>query len=668
MSAVVRKNDNKMATAGEKDLLVAPPPQINSDQILSDYPLHWYVWNKDASSIEEELALARSNKEKKDVRGRTALHLAVTLGYPDCTKVLLQSGCDANAINQGGWNVLQEAISTGNPEITSLVLQYRDYQRGSQRLAGIPELLEDLKAAPDFYVEMRWEFTSWVPFMARMCPSDTYKIYKSGAAVRVDTTLIGFDQNDWQRGSRTYVFKGEESGGMFLEIDHDKKRVWKETLSIRDDIRDIASTKPSEDVLTQRMSSPIVTTYLDTDKLAFTRHKTMWGWGGDKIETIDDFECKVYTGSGVEVVTKTRVEHLAEDDKKQVSEAFPVPQGIAGSGLQTLLGIEDETTNPLEVRNFVVNRRETTMYRPNAIMDEASEDLVDPSSTNPYRISIEDYFNPKSTGKESRDVGRLKETSTKKQKFRATISMADSHPLSLQQQVLPIIKLLAISNAHFAKLRDFIALHLPAGFPVKIEIPLFHVLNAKITFGNINSLDNEVPGICCLPETSTNDSEEESTEEPEEPTDKQRTRKCAIEPSCFEVPTGYRLLRVGEQQAPILRDEEDELLQLAIQQSLLEYGGIGNPEERAVMNENNVADDELLHRAIRESMKDYGTAEGSSESLPSGEEIQEYGDSEEEQLKLVMALSQQEITEEEARRQQEEVELERVLQLSLIEK
>lgn len=31
--------------------------------------------------------------------------------------------------------------------------------------------------------------------------------------------------------------------------------------------------------------------------------------------------------------------------------AFPVPQGIAGSGLQSLLGIEDETTNPLEVPN-----------------------------------------------------------------------------------------------------------------------------------------------------------------------------------------------------------------------------------------------------------------------------------------------------------------------------
>ena len=42
--------------------------------------------------------------------------------------------------------VSHEAISIGNPEILSLVLQHRDFQRGSQRLAGIPELLDELNA------------------------------------------------------------------------------------------------------------------------------------------------------------------------------------------------------------------------------------------------------------------------------------------------------------------------------------------------------------------------------------------------------------------------------------------------------------------------------------------------------------------------------------------
>lgn len=42
-----------------------------------------------------------------------------------------------------------------------------------------------------------------------MCPSDTYKVYKQGSNVRIDTTLLGFDQNSWQRGSKSYLFKSE---------------------------------------------------------------------------------------------------------------------------------------------------------------------------------------------------------------------------------------------------------------------------------------------------------------------------------------------------------------------------------------------------------------------------------------------------------------------------
>ena len=32
--------------------------------------------------------------------------------------------------------------------------------------------------------------------------------YFIGSNVRIDTTLLGFDNMNWQRGSRSYVFKG----------------------------------------------------------------------------------------------------------------------------------------------------------------------------------------------------------------------------------------------------------------------------------------------------------------------------------------------------------------------------------------------------------------------------------------------------------------------------
>ena len=49
---------------------------------------------------------------------------------------------------------------------------------------------------------------------------------------------------------------------------------------------------------------------------------------------------------------------------------------------------------------------------------------------------------------------------------------------------------------------------------------------------------------------------------------------CTISEECFAVPAGYRRLTRGRQ---AMADEEEELLQLAIQQSLLE-GGAGREE------------------------------------------------------------------------------------------
>lgn len=53
-------------------------------------------------------------------------------------------------------------------------------------------------------------------------------------------------------------------------------------------------------------------------------------------------------------------------------------------------------------------------------------------------------------------------------RFKGTLWMSEEHPLSLVEQVTPIIDLMARTSSHFARLRDFVTLNFPPGFPVKI--------------------------------------------------------------------------------------------------------------------------------------------------------------------------------------------------------
>lgn len=115
--------------------------------------------------------LLQQDVERLDPRGRTPLELAVCLGHLESTRVLLRYSSDPTHCNAQGWtsecglqlhpvfqrekgphwfmcmfaSVLQEAVSTGDPELVQLVLQYRDFKRATERLAGIPELLSKLR-------------------------------------------------------------------------------------------------------------------------------------------------------------------------------------------------------------------------------------------------------------------------------------------------------------------------------------------------------------------------------------------------------------------------------------------------------------------------------------------------------------------------------------------
>lgn len=600
------------------------------DNIKNQFPLHWLVWDNSYLELKDALERNEQYKEQLDPRGRTPLMLAVTLGHIESVQVLLDAEADVNC-EKDGWTAVQEAVSTGDPDLVALVLKRRDYQRHVLRSYGVPELLQKLNEAPDFYVEMRWEFTSWVPLVSRMCPFDTYKVYKRGANVRIDTTLLGFDQNKWQRGNKTYLFRGQADTATLLELDHNTRQFWSESFQAMnaDDAEANGASShhlltPSSEAISQRLTAPICVNYIDTEKISFERNKSgIWGWRQDKAETVNGHECKVFGASNVEFVSKTRTEHLSEGDKARARG----PR----TPLQSFLGMAE--TEERTVGN-----------------DSNKQEYA--AVSNPCNISPEEYFSRNDLN--GRDIGRPKELNTKIQKFKATLWLCETYPLQLQEQIMPILDLMAsMSSPHFAKLKDFIQMQLPSGFPVKIEIPLFHVLNARITFGNIFAMDEPVPHVMAIREGERH--------------------SCVLDEECFAVPPSYSELGEEDRRHHNFEDEDD-LLQYAIQQSLIEAGSerdevdiweaLKAQKPSRPVTPNFITEEERqLQRAIQASLASYHQL-----PLEDVEPPPSLDSSPDADLQTAILLSQQDSSRFQQERLREQRELDEILKLSLVDK
>uniref|UniRef100_H3DEM4 Ankyrin repeat domain 13A n=1 Tax=Tetraodon nigroviridis TaxID=99883 RepID=H3DEM4_TETNG len=595
-----------------------------SEDIRAKFPLHSAVWENDYRKLEEQIQIPQNDTEAVDPRGRTPLHLAVSLGHLESVRVLLRHNASVTKENASNWTVLQEAVSTGDPEMVQLVLQRRDYLKASAALGGVPELLAKIRESPDFYMEMKWEFTSWIPLLSRVCPSDVCRIWKSGANLRVDATLLGFENMTWIRGRRSYIFRGDDSCAELMEVNHDNEVVDTERFNISQEMEDVTleSMQPAEQEVAKRLTTPIVNTYLDTKEIAFERNKSgIWGWRTEKTEVVNGFEAKVFSVNNVNVVIRTRTEHLTDEEKARIKSERNILESLLGTVEQHISAQGDMT------------------------MEYAT-------ATNPTAITPEEYFDPDfELG--NRDIGRPIEMSVRTQKFKGTLWMSEDHPLSLVEQVTPIIDLMARTSSHFARLRDFVTLKFPPGFPVKIEIPLFHVLNARITFGSVNKCSTDAELKTTPAGTPT------PTAEDEEAADLSPFQVC---PSVFEVPPSYHR-RGGSRHTPVSSNDE-ELLQYAIHQSLLESRRASGQE---VIWEDTDADvvtrsrSDSNSRSISEgALVDYGDTSSPSSSMSAS--------SPDTELRLAMELSAQAQAEEDRIRKQEEEELERILQLSLTDK
>lgn len=410
------------------------------------YPLHKAVYDNDLKTL--SMLLRKHDVSEKDKHGNTALHIAVMLGRKECVQLLLKHDAPVKVKNGLGWTVLAEAISYGNrPTISSLVRKFRQQAR-EQMEERRPNLVEALNRINDFYMELKWDFQSWVPLVSRILPSDICKIYKSGANIRLDTTLVDFSDMRWERGDISFIFNGNAPSSQTLSVLDNVQKVYQ-------NVKYEESEMEIEDEVDLLMSTDILAAQISTKSIQFVRAQSGWIFREDKTEIVaGQYPSELYTVQGLVLESRKRREHLSNDDlqkNKAILESF-----TKGGNIQNF----DQNGVPL---------RRTSLIPP-----------PDKSVTWEQYINCEINNYPR--------LGRELVYKESSKSFKATIAMSPEFPLSVTM-LLNVLEVIAPFK-HFSKLRDFIAAKLPMGFPVKVEIPILPTVTAKITFQEFEFRDD----------------------------------------------------------------------------------------------------------------------------------------------------------------------------------
>ncbi|XP_036203229.1 ankyrin repeat domain-containing protein 13C isoform X4 [Myotis myotis] len=377
-------NSSVTAASQPQTLLTgAHPVAVAADGGVSPahYPVHECVFKGDVRRLSS--LIRTHNIGQKDNHGNTPLHLAVMLGNKECAHLLLAHNAPVKVKNAQGWSPLAEAISYGDRQMITALLRKLKQQSRESVEEKRPRLLKALKELGDFYLELHWDFQSWVPLLSRILPSDACKIYKQGINIRLDTTLIDFTDMKCQRGDLSFIFNGDAAPSeSFVVLDNEQK--------VYQRIHHEESEMETEEEVDILMSSDIYSATLSTKSISFTRAQTGWLFREDK--------------------TPVRRQSLT-----------PPPQNT---------------------------------------------------------ITWEEYISAEN-GK-APHLGRELVCKENKKTFKATIAMSQEFPLGIQS-ILNVLEVIAPFK-HFNKLREFVQMKLPPGFPVKLDIPVFPTITATVTF------------------------------------------------------------------------------------------------------------------------------------------------------------------------------------------
>lgn len=223
-----------------------------------------------------------------------------------------------------------------------------------------------------------------------------------------------------------------------------------------------------EESVNVSMSSDISDGSLKTTNMVIERMTSGWIFKQVKTEKVGQFPADFYKLSGISLVTRKRREHLSEDDIKKnkvLKEAFSRSENT-----EKLLENCDDTES-FEQRSSLPKPP-----RPDLTWKQYIEHSV----------------------KSPPQLGRPKKEKNSRKEFEATLGISQDFPIKLED-LLPILESLGPKAKIFSRLRDFVTLHLPSGFPVRIDVPIFPTVKATVSFPEFELRDNLPDSMFILP-------------------------------------------------------------------------------------------------------------------------------------------------------------------------
>eukprot|EP00483_Globobulimina_turgida_P013037 UN13061 len=129
----------------------------------------------------------------------------------------------------------------------------------------------------------------------------------------------------------------------------------------------------------------------------------------------------------------------------------------------------------------------------------------------PPKIDVEEYFNVEQWKQRRMDAKNAKKKKTKvigevienrkdtfkinkapatitSKSFKLNLAMTEHFGLTIEE-ILAILEAAAPQSKLAAKLKEFLEIKMPRGFPIQLELPLFHVLKAIVTFQNFEHIN-----------------------------------------------------------------------------------------------------------------------------------------------------------------------------------